>query len=205
MPLVFFEGLQVSCYVGGVGGMEYLRQARYVSEHMEMNFPPVVVWRPRDIYYGIGQLAALFTFKNLSGTLDFSDYETVKAGLKDKLANVMREIEALELKKKELAEDVTERKEEVISMMRTLSAQQNQTRRDSNFSLLSRNLKLLENIEKVMSLYPCIVDYAVNIGLEKTSEQWIGYLKKNGNLLSDVCLKTDFEVPNLTSARLGIR
>jgi hypothetical protein len=121
MPLVFFEGLQVSCYVGGVGGTEYLRQARYVSEHMGMNFPPVVVWRPRDIYCGIGQLAALFTFKNLSGTLDFSDYETVKTGLEDKVTKVKREIEALGLKKKQLAENAKERKEEIISMMKTLS------------------------------------------------------------------------------------
>jgi hypothetical protein len=56
-----------------------------------------------------------------------------------------------------------------------------------------RDLKLLENIEAVMSLHSCMVDYAVNIGSKATSEQWIAFLQENGSFSSNVVLKTGFE------------
>jgi hypothetical protein len=84
-------------------------------------------------------------------------------------------------------------KEEIIERMKAISVRQHEIRRQAGFSSLSRNLKLLQNVKAVMCLYPCIVDYAVNIGLERTSEQWIAFLEKNGSLSSSVSLKTDFD------------
>jgi len=46
---------------------------------------------------------------------------------------------------------------------------------------------------EVMNLYPCIIDYAVNIGLKNISKQWIGVLRKNGSLRSDIKLQTSFD------------
>jgi hypothetical protein len=188
--LMFFEGLHVLCYVGGTGGREYLQQAKYVAERMRMTFPPIVVWRPKDNYKGIGQLAALSTFRDVSGNLDFSEYHTFKRKLERKITLVQGKIEALELQKQQVAKEETDI-EKKTSKMKALFAMQDCIRRESNYSLLSRNLKLLENIMAVAGLYPCIIDYAVNIGLEETSKQWIGYLKENGNLLSDVRLQTN--------------
>jgi hypothetical protein len=201
MPLVFFEGLQVACYIGGAGGKRYLQQAKHVAERMRRAFPPVAIWRPRDIYAGIGQLAALSTFEDLSGGLDFSEYHTVKVQLERKIANVNSEIQALELEKKQLAKEVSTNREKRIEQIKNLTSKQDEIRRETGFSLMSRNVKLLENIKSVMSLQPCIIDYAVNIGLEKTSEQWVSYLKDRGNLLSDVNLKTSFDgaVPSDTA------
>ena len=193
MPLVFFDGLRVCCYVGGVGGKMYLRQAKYVAEHMGTSFPPVVVWRPRDIYFGVGQLEALMTFRKLSGTFDVSQCPELEDRLKEKIAGVQKKIDELELRKKELVEHAEVEKEEIIERMKAISARQNKIRRDIGFSVLSRNLKLLQNVKAVTRLYTCIVDYAVNIGLGSTSEQWIAFLKKNGSLSSSVSLKTDFD------------
>jgi hypothetical protein len=47
--------------------------------------------------------------------------------------------------------------------------------------------------QKAGNMYPCIIDYAVNIGLESESEQWSAFLKNNGSLTSDVDLKTIFK------------
>lgn len=102
MPLVFFDGLKVCCYVGGVGGRIYLRQAKYVAEHMGTSFPPAVVWRPRDIYFGVGQLEALTTFRKLSGTFDVLQCPTVEDRLKEKITNVQKKIDEFELKKRNL-------------------------------------------------------------------------------------------------------
>lgn len=193
MPLVFFQGLGVGCYVGGVGGTEYLKQAQFVAERLNMTFSPVVVWRPRDVYFGVGQLDALMLFRKLSGTFDFSQYAQVKASLREKVAEVKRTIDELEAQKKQLCAGSGGRNEEQIQNIKALSMRQSEVRREANFSVLVRNLGLLENVAAVMDLYPCIVDYAVNVGLRETSEQWIAFLQRNGSLASNVYLKTEFD------------
>jgi hypothetical protein len=193
MTLVFFHGLRVGCYVGGVGGKEYLEQAKYVAERLGMSFSPVVVWRPRDVYSGVGQLDALMTFKRLSGAFDFSQYPMVEAALKKKVADVEKEVAELELKKKRLMAGSEGMEEERVQSLRALSNRQNEVRRAADFPVLVRGLKLLENVAAVMRLYPCVVDHAVNVGLKETSEQWIAFLKANGNLSSDISLRTGFD------------
>ncbi|MBN1245162.1 bacillithiol biosynthesis BshC [Candidatus Bathyarchaeota archaeon] len=193
MPLVLFHGLGVDCYIGGVGGTEYLKQAQFVAENLNITFPPVVVWRPRDVYFGVGQLEALMLFRKLSGTFDFSQYAQVEAGLQEKAAAVQRAIDELEEKKKQFCMGSGARSEEQIQNLKALSMKQSEVRRAANFSLLARNLGLLENIAAVMNLYPCIVDYAVNVGLKETSEQWVAYLRRNGPLSSNISLQTRFD------------
>ena len=193
MPLVFFDGLGVSCYVGGSGGKQYLEQAQYVARHMGILFPPVAIWRPKDVYSGIGQLAALSIFESLADNRDFSKYETVKTQLESEVMAVRREIDGLEQQKQNLVKEIETDKEKKINQIKALSAEQNRIRREHNYSILSNNLKLAENIETVLKLHPCVVDYAVNIGLKETSEQWISHLTRDGNLLSNVRLNTRFE------------
>jgi hypothetical protein len=192
MPLVFFHGLRVACYVGGLGGKEYLEQARYVAERLGMSFPPVVVWRPRDVYFGLGQLDALMVFRNVTGTFDFSQCSRVEADLKGKIAQVQGRIDEFEEQKKQLTGSGG-RKEELIQKLKVLSVRESEVRRGASFSVLVRNLRLLENVAAVMDLYPCVVDYAVNVGLKETSEQWIAFLHGNGSLSADVNLRTGFD------------
>jgi hypothetical protein len=59
-------------------------------------------------------------------------------------------------------------------------------KRSSNLSVVYRKLKILENVPVVLSLIPSIIDYAVNVGLKETSDQWVRYLSENGSLSSDV-------------------
>jgi hypothetical protein len=199
MPLIFFNGLNVCCYVGGIGGAEYLRQAKYVAQHMGLTFPPVVIWRPKDVYGGVGQLEASLTFRSLSGTFDFSHYKNVKRGLEDKIARVKKDVEELELYKKDLANGVESKSEEIIQKVKAASVKQNELRREAKFSLLERNLKLLESVFAVANLHPCIIDYAVSIGLRETSNQWVTFLNTNGNLSENLTLRTDLpSIQNLT-------
>jgi len=193
MPLVFFHGLRVACYVGGLGGKEYLEQARYVAERLRMSFPPVVVWRPRDVYFGVGQLEALMAFRKIAGTFDFSQHSRVEADLRGKVAEVQSRIDEFEEQKKQPCASSGGGKEELIQNLKALSARQSEVRRDANFSVLVRNLGLLEAVAAVMELYPCVVDYAVNVGLKETSEQWIASLHGNGSLSANVNLRTGFD------------
>jgi hypothetical protein len=51
-------------------------------------------------------------------------------------------------------------------------------------------LKILENVSTVLDLIPSILDYAVNVGLKETSDQWMRYLGEDGSLSSDVRLES---------------
>ena len=102
MPLVLFGGLGVCCYVGGVGGRQYLWQANYVADQMGMALPPVVIWRPHDRYLGLGQLEALLTLKKLAGSFDPSQRKAADAALRKELATMQQRIDELEIRKKEI-------------------------------------------------------------------------------------------------------
>lgn len=193
MPLVFFQGLKVACYVGGVGGTEYLKQAQCVAGHLNTTFPPVVVWRPKDVYSGVGQLEALMIFRKISGTFDFARYPQIEDNWRKKVVEVQSKIDEIEKEKKLLCASSGERKEEQIRALKVLSAKQAEVRRAADFSVLMRNLGLLENVATAMNLHPCIVDYAVNVGLRETSEQWIAFLQDSNSLSSNVSLRTVFD------------
>ena len=195
MPLIFFHGLGISCYVGGVGGQEYLMQAKYVAKRLGLTFPPVLVWRPKDVYMGISQLNALVHFKRLSGTYHFEQYETIKAKFEKELGEVDRKIQEIERQKVKIMGDAKIEKEERIQSLKDLAVKQCELRRMANYSVLMRNFKLLKNVDGVLRLHPCVVDYAVNVGLKQTSEQWIAFLKENGDLSSNISLKTSYNVP----------
>jgi hypothetical protein len=186
MPLTFFSGLNVCCYVGGIGGRKYLQEAKYVADRMNLLFPPTVIWRPRDIYLGIGQLEALMTFRSFSGTLDLSDLPSVIAKLRKKIGDVRKRMEELTLYQKP-----TDNSD--LRVLKTISMAKTRIKKEVRFRELTRRLKHLENVVEVMNLYPCIIDYAVNIGLKNISKQWIGFLRKNGSLRSDIKLQTSFD------------
>ncbi|MDH5771432.1 MAG: hypothetical protein OEZ25_09125, partial [Candidatus Bathyarchaeota archaeon] len=71
-----------------------------------------------------------------------------------------------------------------------VSISQTEFRKGSNLSVVSHELKILENVSTVLDLIPSIIDYAVNVGLKETSDQWIRHLGEDGSLSSDVRLES---------------
>jgi hypothetical protein len=201
MPLVLFEGLGVCCYVGGVGGRQYLWRASYVADQMGMAFPPVVIWRPHDRYLGLGQLEALLTLKKLAGSFDLSGREAAEAALREKLATMQRRIDELETRKKETMDSMGERSER-ISQVKDLAKQQDAIRRENDSTMLARHLGFLENSGRVMTLHPSIIDYAVNLGLSDVSDQWEASLITVGDLESDIIFRTEMDQQ---LSRLGLQ
>jgi hypothetical protein len=60
--------------------------------------------------------------------------------------------------------------------------------KSSDLSVVTHELKVLENVLTVSDLVPSIIDYAVNVGLKETSAQWVRYLEEEGSLCEDVRL-----------------
>jgi len=79
--------------------------------------------------------------------------------------------------------------EKLKEEIKRISLSQTAVKRVSNLSVICHELKILENIPVVLNLIPSVIDYAVNVGLRETSDQWIRYLSENGSLSSDVHLE----------------
>ena len=192
MPLVFFNGLMPSCYVGGVGGIRYLMEAEHVAEGLGIAFPPIVVWRPRDKYLGVGQIEALFELKRICSDLGVRDISTAKDLLMSRVGEIRKRLEKLDVSKKRIVEKLRKNPhdEELKEEMKKVSISQSKFRKSSNLSVISRELKILENVSTVLNLIPSILDYAVNVGLKETSDQWIRHLCEDGSLSSDAHLES---------------
>jgi len=187
VPMVLLPGLCISCYVGGAGGRQYLLQATDAATHMGIDLPPIGIWRPRDYYLGLGQVEALLTLRKIIGSINPCQLEVTKASLQEKLAAAQHLIDELETRKKHITATSTNEK---ISEMKTLAKQQDTIRRENDTAMLSRHLGLLTNAERISNMYPCAVDYAVNIGLKNVSEQWERSLQSTRDLTSDITLRT---------------
>ncbi|MCW4003653.1 MAG: hypothetical protein NWE95_07060 [Candidatus Bathyarchaeota archaeon] len=190
MLLVFFNGLMPSCYVGGVGGIRYLIKARHVSGGLEIPFPPVAVWRPRDKYLGVGQLEAKLELMRICKSLGAQNLSEAKKILGLRITAIRKRIRKFGRVKEKLAEELRENPHNEELKERLKEALMNQTNflRNSKLSVFSRELKLLENVSTILDLIPSILDYSVNIGLKETSDYWIWHLDKHGSLSTDVYL-----------------
>jgi len=193
MPLVFFPGLGVCGYIGGVGGKEYLRKAQYVARSLGIEFPPVAIWRPRDVYLGLAQLEAMMTYRRLTGTFDLSQHPTAVAQLTEKISASRKQVEDLQSLGKTIPANDEMNEKERNQQVNWISARKRKTIRETGLPLMIRKLNLLKNVAIIKDQYPCIVDYAVNIGLRSTSEQWITHLKKGGDFSSSVRLETGLD------------
>jgi hypothetical protein len=61
--LVFFEGLKPALYISGWGAMPFTLVAKGVADDFNLHFPPIIPFRIREKYYGIGQLRSLLELK----------------------------------------------------------------------------------------------------------------------------------------------
>jgi hypothetical protein len=191
MGLVFFNGLRPSCYVGGVAGRTYLMEAEHVAKGLGVPFPPAVLWRPHDRYLGVGQTEALLELRRMCKDLGVEDASSARELLEADVSDIRRRHGELEKSKKKLMDKLKgysgdlELKQEI----KRISTSQSEIVKSSNFSVVSHELKVLENISIVLGLIPSIIDYAVNVGLKDTSNQWQQYLSENGSLSFDVHLR----------------
>ena len=165
-------------------------QANYVADRMGIALPPVVIWRPHDRYLGLAQLEALLTLKKLAGGFGPSQRKATDAALRKELGTIQQRIEELEIRKKEITSSTGELAQKV-NEIKDLAKQQNMVRRESNSAMLARHLGLLENSERVMTFHPCIIDYAVNLGLRNVSEQWEASLRTVGDLELDIIFRPE--------------
>ena len=192
MPLVILNGLGVSCYIGGQGGKDYLLQANEVAKILDIYFPPIVVWRPKDQYRGLGQLSSLVIIKRIVGSANQHEIDNAKTDLETKIQKINSQIDTLEEKKKEILKTSKDASKPLlyIDIIRELSYRQNEIRKNEKYPEIVRNLSLLNNALAALALHPSIVDYALSIGLKETSDQWVNSLQTTEGWTKGCQMKT---------------
>lgn len=161
MPLAFARAMDISCYVGGIGGLGYLMHSRAISEHLNSPFPPTPFWQVHDNYIGIETLASTWEARRISASYGLSNLEHNPQDIL-KTANVAS------------AELNGRMKDGKIPKT----------------AISERERQLLEQIPQSLKISSCAVGYAINIGIGSTYEQWVTFLNNGGALHSPVNLKS---------------
>ena len=191
--LLAFSGIGLSFYVGGHGGAEYLSKAEKIAGEFGMRFPVVSIWRPKDIYGGVGQLDAILELLRVQSQYKLAkdekcDVEIVKAELDDMLADIDGVICALDNLKSAVADrkldDFKEKIATIVSMQKELK-----TRFERN--QIARDRSIVGNTSKTLNVMPSVIDYATNMGIRSTCAQWSHALKGNISFSADVPLRTN--------------
>jgi hypothetical protein len=192
MGLVFFNGLQPSCYVGGAAGIGYLLEAEYVAKGLGIPFPQAVVWRPHDKYSGVGQVEALLELKRIYDYLHVTDLSLARTLLEARVSEIQGRLDELEVLKSEVVEKLRKRPgdEKLKQEMREASMRRTDFVKSSSLSVVCHELKMLENVSRTLDLTSSVIDYCVSVGLKETSTQWVRYLNEDGDLHSEVKLES---------------
>jgi len=191
--LIAFSGIGITFYVGGKGGAEYLRRAAKIAEALGVRFPVVSTWRPKDVYGGIGQLDAMLELLRIRAQYNLvqddekCDVAILQRELDDMLADIDQGICALDNLKSAVANRKVDGFKEKIGLIVNM---QTQLKAQFERNKIARDRSIVANTKKTLSVIPSIIDYAVNIGVQSTTAQWLAALEQNTHFDKTLLLKT---------------
>jgi len=192
--LIAFSGIGITFYVGGMGGTEYLRRAAKIAEALDVRFPIVSTWRPKDVYAGLGQLDAMLELLRIKARYNlFQDGEKCDVALLQReLDGMLTEIDegvcALDNLKSAVANRKGDGFKEKIGFIVNM---QTQLKTQFERNKIARDRSIVANTKKTLSIIPSIIDYEVNIGVHSTFAQWLAALEKNRHFDETLLLKTN--------------
>jgi hypothetical protein len=171
--LLLSRDLGLCCYASGTGGsMDYTMVGRLVFKELSIRMPVTVIWASEDVYSGLGQREALqsLKFKNSAQVIKYAEH------LRIALSNFNAKVAPLLSKRTDLAKDGQDL-QGVLNELAVLKQEQRNTR---------QLLKISDKVIKATTLKPCIIDYAVNFGLENTENMWRNTLIQNDDLATPI-------------------
>ena len=166
MPIAFSRSFDMSCYVGGIGGLGYLIHTREISDHFSSPLCPTPFWYIDDNFVSIEMLSAAQQIKRLEAVYIKSKDQPLLEG--------------------ELLRDRSER------LFLLLEENLNQGK-IAKGPVIERDKQLLRNIMTSLDTKGCMIDYSLNIGLTSLSEQWSEFLVKDGRLCANLKLSSLLE------------
>ncbi len=191
--LLAFSGIGITYYVGGKGGTEYLKRSERVAAGLHIPFPVISIWRPRDVYAGVGQLDALLELLriraeyNLANDERTCDPNVLNSELGSLLSGIDEAVSTLDRLKVAVASRKLEGFKETIGVIVHI---QQQLKTQLNRSKIARDRSITSNVTTTLSVIPSILDYTVNIGAKRVAAQWLDMLQSNKPFETNVPLAT---------------
>jgi hypothetical protein len=173
--LLLSRELSITGYISGTGGsIGYTIVGKKVFDDLKVSLPIMVLWAGTDVYSGIGQREA-------------SDYLS-----ENSISNVSNFLTA---KNKEF-NDLKDRIKPLISRRNLIYNDEESLRKllDDLFRYkqeqraIKDTLKNVQKSKNALKLKSCIIDYAVNLGLENAEKEWSSNLVKNNDLTKPVLI-----------------
>jgi hypothetical protein len=178
IPMLMSEGLGVSMYISGIGGLGYILDTKVVADALSFRMPIITAWSSKDIIHGMHQTdarntLARFGLQEGQKLLEFLENAESEINLLvDEIRSIIQEMRS-SLKNNDnkpdpkLLADLFQKKSKVRSIRRQRT-------------IINRALD-------VLNIQPSIIDYVINWGLRESNHFWEDHLiTDDGNLYSPI-------------------
>lgn len=173
--LLLSRELAISGYISGTGGsIGYTIVGKRVFDELRIRLPTMVLWAGNDLYSGFAQRQASKYLEDneISNITEFFNE------INRKNTELRKKIEPLILSRN----GIYKNKDELESLLEKLFYYKQEQRK------IKEMIKHAQKSKNALKLKPCIIDYAVNFGIERIEQKWSHKLVDSNDLTEPVLL-----------------
>ena len=173
--LLLSRELSIAGYISGTGGsIGYTLVGKKVFDDLKVKLPTMVLWAGTDIYTGFAQKEA----SKYLGDNNITNIPNFVIEIDKKYNDLRNKIEPI-ISKRNMVYNDKEKLEKLLKELFTYKEEQRKIKE------LQRNVQKSRN---ALKLKPCIIDYAVNLGIKQIEYEWSSKLVKNDDLTKPVVI-----------------
>jgi hypothetical protein len=173
--LLLSRELAISGYISGTGGsIGYTIVGKRVFDELQVRLPTMVLWAGNDLYTGFAQREAS-KYLEENGISNISEFFIE---INQKNNELRKIIEPLILSRNRIYKN----KDELESLLEKLFYYKQEQRKIKDI------IKHTQKSKNALKLKSCIIDYAVNFGIERVEQKWSHRLVNSNDLTEPVLL-----------------
>lgn len=173
--LLLSRELAISGYISGIGGsIGYTIVGKRVFDELQIKLPPMMLWAGADVFTGIAQREAS-RYLEENGISNMTEFFIQ---INQKNDELRKKIEPLVLKRNEIYGN----KAQLQDLLSDLFYYKQEQRKVKDI------IKNVQKSKNALKLRSCIIDYAVNLGIERVEHEWSHKLVENNDLTKPVVL-----------------
>ena len=173
--LLLSRELAISGYISGIGGsIGYTIVGKRVFDELQIKLPPMMLWAGADVFTGIAQREAS-RYLEENGISNMTEFFIQ---INQKNDELRKKIEPLILKRNEIYGN----KAQLQDLLSDLFYYKQEQRKVKDM------IKNVQKSKNALKLRSCIIDYAVNMGIEHVEHEWSHKLVENNDLTKPVVL-----------------
>jgi hypothetical protein len=174
IPLLLSRDIGIVCYTTGTGGIGYLTDTYVISRGLSIPFPIITLWAGRDTYNGMAQSIALKSINMQDSAANQQKIQLYINRLKQNYNAHAERINALiEERARMIRNNIPINN--VLADLFALKQEQRQIR---------KKIEQAQRVNAIVGLSPCLIDYAINFGIDNVEKHWRQYLLQNGDLIT---------------------